>query len=153
MLPIEAVTTPATTTGAPKASSSTTTSAKASTGAGAIVDPSFAFPVFAASTSRTKLPPVNLAEVRRLNSQASLQAAGREQLQREQALAKESEEDNVIRLLRETLRISDDGSSDAKAASGGAAAANGQSSSSTTTLGQLGQDLTVTLLPYQLVPA
>jgi hypothetical protein len=148
MLPIEAVTTPATTT-APKASSSTT-SARASA-SGAVVDPSFAFPVFAASTSRTKLPPVNLAEVRRLNSQASLQAAGREQLQREQALAKESEEDNVIRLLRETLRISDDGSSDAKA--GSAAAANGQSSSSTTTLGQLGQDLTVTLLPYQLVPA
>jgi hypothetical protein len=93
-----------------------------------------------------------LAEVRRLNSQASLQAAGREQLQREQALAKESEEDNVIRLLRETLRISDGGSSDAKAASG-AAAANDQLSSSTTTVGQLGQDLTVTLLPYQLVPA
>jgi hypothetical protein len=146
MLPIEAVTTPATTT-APKASSSTTSRG------GAVVDPSFAFPVFAASTSRTKLPPVNLAEVRRLNSQASLQAAGREQLQREQALAKESEEDNVIRLLRETLRISDGGSSDAKAASGGAAAANDQSSSSTTTVGQLGQDLTVTLLPYQLVPA
>lgn len=142
MLPIEAVTTPATTT-APKASSTTSRG-------GAVVDPSFAFPVFAASTSRTKLPPVNLAEVRRLNSQASLQAAGREQLQREQALAKESEEDNVIRLLRETLRISDGGSSDAKAASGGAAAANDQSSSSTTTVGQLGQDLTVTLLPYQL---
>jgi hypothetical protein len=135
-------------TGAPTSSSSSSSSAStvraAAVGA---ADPAFAFPVFAASTSRAKLPPVDFAEVRRLNSQASLQAASREQLQ---AQAKESEEDNVIRLLRETLRISDAGGAESSKAQPQGQHNGRPQEGRVLAASQLAQDLTVTLLPYQL---